>query len=176
MYRSCVGAIVVASAISSSFALAAPAAPKTPREAAILVLTSGKQIYQQVCTASPQPGATVLPAGVEVRFGRALIVTSDILTKGDDKELTSALVDFVAASPCSSNRAPALTMARVFRARPDALQAAIEGVPTAQRCHVVSELEWGWKNDFLPAPTAAGVTTDREARLKKLRAAAGKCA
>jgi len=167
---------LAACALATSFAAAAPEAPKTPREAAIAVLASGKQIYLQVCAASPQAGATILPAGVEVRFGRALIVTSDVLTKGDDKELMTALIDFVASSPCSSNRAPALTMARVFRARPDAIQTAIEAVPAAQRCNVVSQLDWGWKNDFLPAPTAAGVTTDREARLKKLQASAGKCA
>src|SRR6185436_11077457 len=95
---------IAASAIASS-AIAADA-PKTPREAAIAVLGHGKKIYQQVCEASPAPGATVLPAAVEVRLGRALIVTSDILTKGDDKELASALVDFVAVSGCSSNRAP----------------------------------------------------------------------
>jgi hypothetical protein len=153
-----------------------PPAPKTPREAAIAILANAKQIYQKVCEASPAPGATVLPAAVEVRLGRALIVTSDVLTKGDDRELTSALIDFVAVSQCSSNRAPGLTMARIFRARPDAIQTAIEAVPTAQRCNVVSQLDWGWKNDFLPAPTAAGVSTDRDARLKKLKAAAGKCA
>ena len=167
---------MAACAIATSLASAANEQPKTPREAALAVLTSGKQIYDKVCEASPTAGATVLPAGVEVRFGRALIVTSDVLTKGDDRELMTALVDFVAASGCSSNRAPALTMARVFRARPDAMQSAIEAVPAAKRCNVVSQLEWGWKNDFLPAPTAAGVTTDRETRLKKLQAGAGKCA
>lgn len=175
MLRSSVIAIAACAVATSFAAAAAPEPPKTPRDAAIAVLANGKQIYQQVCAASPQAGATVLPAGVEVRFGRALIITSDILTKGDDKDLTAALVDFVAASPCSSNRAPALTMARVFRARPDALQTAIAATPAAQRCNVVSQLDWGWKNDFLPAPTAAGVTTDREARLKKLEASAGKC-
>lgn len=158
----------------AALAVAAPAgaadAPKTPREAAIAVLAHGKLLYDKVCEASPAPGATVLPAGVEVRLGRALIVASDILTKGDDKDLMSGLVAFVATSGCSSNRAPALTMARIFRARPDALQSAIETVPAGQRCNVVSQLDWGWKNDFLPAPTAAGITTDREARLKKLKA------
>jgi hypothetical protein len=145
-------------------------APKTPREAAIAIFGNAKQIYQKVCEASPQPGATVLPAAVEVRLGRALIVTSDILTKGDDRELASALIDFVAVSECSSNRAPALTMARIFRARPDAIQSAIEAIPAARRCNIVGQLDWGWHNDFLPAPTAAGVSTDRDARLKKLKA------
>lgn len=161
-------------ALAASWALAIPAvaadAPKTPREAAIAVLANGKQVYHKVCEASPQAGATVLPAAVEVRLGRALIVTSDVLSKGDDRELMTGLIDFVASSGCSSNRAPALTMARIFRARPDALQSAIEAVPVAQRCNLVGQLDWGWRNDFLPAPTAAGINTDREARLKKLKA------
>src|SRR5262245_3945439 len=148
MNRPFLCAIVAASTMAAPLAFAAGEAPKTPREAAVLVLTSGKQIYQKVCEASPQPGATVLPAGVDVRFGRALIVTSDVLSKGDDKELMTALIDFVAASGCSSNRAPALTMARIFRARPDAIQNAIEAVPAAHRCNVVNQLDWGWKNDF----------------------------
>lgn len=163
---------LAASAIATS-AFAADA-PKTPREAAIAVLGHGKLIYQQVCAASPAPGATVLPAGVEVRLGRALIVTSDILTKGDDKDVMTSLVEFVASSGCSSNRAPALTLARVFRARPDGLQSAIEAVPAGQRCNVVGQLDWGWKNDFLPAPSATGISADRDARLKKLKAG-GKC-
>jgi hypothetical protein len=143
--------------------------PKSPREAAVAVLAHSKEIYQKVCEASPAPGATVLPAAVEVRLGRALIITSDVLTKGDDRELATALVEYVAVSGCSSNRAPALAMARIFRARPDSIQASIEAVPAAQRCNVVGQLDWGWKNDFLPAPTAAGVATDRDARLKKLK-------
>jgi hypothetical protein len=145
-------------------------APKTPREAALAVFANAKQIYQKVCEASPQPGATVLPAAVEVRVGRALIVASDVLTKGDDRDLAAALIDFVAVSGCSSNRAPGLAMARIFRARPDALQATIEATPPAQRCNVIAQLDWGWHNDFLPAPTAAGVATDRDARMKKLKA------
>ena len=165
--------MAIAACAIATTAMAADA-PKTPREAAIAVLAHGKLIYQQVCAASPAPGATVLPAAVEVRLGRALIVTSDILTKGDDKDLMTGLVEFVASSRCSSNRAPALTLARIFRARPDPLQSAIEAVPAGQRCNVVAQLDWGWQNDFLPAPTAAGINSDREARLKKLKAG-GKC-
>jgi hypothetical protein len=168
MHRIFLIAIAVACAAVTP-AIAADA-PRTPREAALAVLANGKQIYQRVCEASPQQGATVLPAAVEVRLGRALIVTSDILTKSDDRELMTGLIDFIASSGCSSNRAPALTMARIFRARPDAIQGAIEAVPAAQRCNVVGQLDWGWKNDFLPAPSAAGISADRAARLKKLKA------
>ncbi|MBI1213434.1 MAG: hypothetical protein GC190_18380 [Alphaproteobacteria bacterium] len=176
--RQVVGLVLAVTIVASGVGEAATQGqqPKTPREAAIAVLTNAKKIYQQVCAASPQPGATVLPAGVEVRIGRALIVTSDILSKGDDADLMGALVDFVASSGCSSNRAPGLTMARIFRARPDALQSTIEAVPAAQRCNVVGQLEWGWKNDFLPAPTVAGMAKDRELRLKRLKTSAGKCA
>jgi hypothetical protein len=169
-------AATAATAFLSAAALS-ETAPKTPREAALAVFVNAKQIYQKVCEASPQPGATVLPAAVEVRVGRALIVASDVLTKGDDRELASALIDFVAVSGCSSNRAPGLALARIFRARPDALQSTIEAMPPAQRCTVIGQLDWGWKNDFLPAPTAAGVATDRDARLKKLKTGVpAKCA
>ena len=150
--------------------VAASAAPTpSPRDAALEALTQAKAIYEKICEASPQKSATVLPAAVEVRLSRALVVTSDLLAKGDDRELLAALIDYTSVSDCSADQTRALTLARVFRARPEALQAAIAALPAPARCKLVGQLQWGWTNDFLPAPSAAGAGADREARLTKLK-------
>ena len=150
--------------------VAASATPTlSPRDAALETLTHAKAIYEKICEASPQKSATVLPAAVEVRLSRTLVVTSDLLAKGDDRELLAALIDYASVSQCSADQTSALTLARIFRARPEALQGAIAALPAPARCRLVGQLQWGWTNDFLPAPTAAGAVTDRESRLTKLK-------
>ena len=73
--------VAAALAVTGSIAQAAT----TPRDAALAALTAAKRVYEKVCEASPQPRATVLPAAVEVRLSRALVVTSDLLAKADDR-------------------------------------------------------------------------------------------
>jgi len=144
-------------------------AATTPRDGALAALTGAKKVYEKVCEASPQPRATVLPAAVEVRLSRALVVTSDLLAKGDDRQLMTALIDYTAVSECSADRDRALALARIFRARAEPLDGTIAALPAAARCKVVAQLQWGWANDFLPTPTAPGVSADRQARLAKLK-------
>jgi hypothetical protein len=159
--------VLAAAAFAATLSIASAAT--TPRAAALAALTDAKKVYEKVCEASPQPRATVLPAAVEVRLSRALVVTSDLLAKGDDRELMTALIDYTAVSECSADRDRALALARIFRAKAEPLNGSIAALPPAARCRVVAQLQWGWTNDFLPTPTATGVSADREARLSKLK-------
>ena len=163
-----VRSIALASAVVLSTTQAL-AATTTPRDAAVAALTNAKTIYEKVCEASPQPRATVLPAAVEVRLSRVLVFTSDLLGKGDDKDLLSVLVGYTAVSECSADRDRGLALARIFRARPEPLNAVIAALPPPARCEVIGQLQWGWSNDFLPSPSATGVSADREVRLAKLK-------
>jgi hypothetical protein len=161
-------------AVALTIAVSIAQAATTPRDAALAALTAAKRVYEKVCEASPQPRATVLPAAVEVRMSRALVVTSDLLAKGDDHELMSALIDYTAVSECSADRDRALALARIFRAKAEPLNGSIAALPPAARCKLVAQLQWGWTNDFLPTPTAPGVSADREARLSKLKQSVAK--
>jgi hypothetical protein len=153
----------------AAVAVPAAGAAKSARDVAIAALADAKVIYEKVCQASPQPRATILPAAVEVRLSRALAVTSDILAKSDDRELMAALIDYTSVSECSADRDRALALARIFRAKAEPLSASIAALPPVVRCKVVAQLQWGWTNDFLPAPTTPGAGADREARLTALK-------
>ncbi len=150
--------------------LAADAADQlTPRQAALVSLQHVKALFEQVCAASPAPGATVLPAGVQVRLSRLMAFTGDLLSKGDDKELMTALIDATVVSECSADHDRAIALARIFRARPEPLNGNIAALAQPARCRVVTQLQWGLANDFLPTAPAAKGKSDIDARVAKLK-------